>query len=212
MKQHLTSVIRYQKQHALLWRELMRRPGSVGAVCASSPRLAACMASHIDPDPALPAVVVELGGGTGAITTALRASGLPAHRLVVIEHSANLARHLRQRFEGVRVICGDAADLPDMLRSSDWPADETGQPRPIAHIVSGLPLLSIPLPARRRILAAGAQALPAQGRLIQFTYALRGPSPWQQAGLHLQSRQRVLFNLPPARVDVLVHPQAALTF
>ena len=75
-----------------------------------------------------------------------------------------------------------------------------------AQIVSGLPLLSIPLPARRRILAAGMQALPAQGRLIQFTYALRAPSPWQQAGLQLLSRERVVFNLPPARVDVLAHP------
>ena len=88
----------------------------------------------------------------------------------------------------------------------DWPADEAGRPLPIAQIVSGLPLLSIPLAARRRILAAGMQALPAQGRLIQFTYALRAPSPWQQAGLQLLSRERVVFNLPPARVDVLAHP------
>ena len=54
--------------------------------------------------------------------------------------------------------------------------------------------------------AGFAQALPAQGRLIQFTYALRAPSPWQQAGLQLLSRERVVFNLPPARVDVLAHP------
>ena len=149
---HLASVFRaQQQQNALLWRELVRRPGSVGAICASSRRLAACMASHIDPHPDAPSVVVELGGGTGAITAALRASGLPASRLVVIEHSASLAQHLRQRFEGVCVIHGDAADLPRMLRGGDWPADEAGRPLPIAQIVSGLPLLSIPLPARRRI-------------------------------------------------------------
>lgn len=207
LMKHLASVFRaQQQQNALLWRELVRRPGSVGAICASSRRLAACMASHIDPHPDAPSVVVELGGGTGAITAALRASGLPASRLVVIEHSASLAQHLRQRFEGVCVIHGDAADLPRMLRGGDWPADEAGRPLPIAQIVSGLPLLSIPLPARRRILAAGMQALPAQGRLIQFTYALRAPSPWQQAGLQLLSRERVVFNLPPARVDVLAHP------
>ena len=143
-------------------------------------------------------MVVELGGGTGAITSALRACGLPARRLVVIEYSANLAQHLRQHFEGVCVIHGDAADLPAMLQRPDWPADEAGQPMPIAQIVSGLPLLSIAPPDRQRILEAGVQALPPQGRLIQFTYALRTPSPWQQAGLRLLSRKRVMFNLPPA--------------
>ena len=94
-----------------------------------------------------------------------------------------------------------------MLQRPDWPADEAGQPLPIAQIVSGLPLLSIAPPDRQRILEAGVQALPPQGRLIQFTYALRAPSPWQQAGLRLLSRKRVMFNLPPARVDVLAHPQ-----
>ena len=205
---HLASVFQSRHQHnALLWRELVRQPGSVGAICASSRRLAACMASHIDPNPDAPSVVVELGGGTGAITSALRACGLPARRLVVIEYSANLAQHLRQHFEGVCVIHGDAADLPAMLQRPDWPADEAGQPLPIAQIVSGLPLLSIAPPDRQRILEAGVQALPPQGRLIQFTYALRAPSPWQQAGLRLLSRKRVMFNLPPARVDVLAHPQ-----
>lgn len=181
----------------------MASPGAVGAVCASSRHLAARMAAHVEPDG--PAVVLELGGGTGAITAALLARGVPPGRLVVVEHAAPLARHLRQRFAGVHVIHGDAAELALLRQRPGWPADGQGQPLPVGHIVSSLPLLSIPPAARGRILAAGRQALAPDGRLVQFTYALRGPSPWQQAGLAVQVRERVLRNLPPARVDVLRH-------
>jgi hypothetical protein len=34
---------------------------------------------------------------------------------------------------------------------------------------------------------------------------MRGPSLWQGAGLVGQARERVLANLPPARIDVLGH-------
>jgi len=47
--------------------------------------------------------------------------------------------------------------------------------------------------------------LAPHGRLLQFTYAMRGPSAWQAAGLVGQARERVLANLPPARIDVLGH-------
>ena len=59
--------------------------------------------------------------------------------------------------------------------------------------------------ARHRILHAGAAVLAPHGRLLQFTYAMRGPSAWQTAGLVGQARERVLANLPPARIDVLGH-------
>ena len=56
---------------------------------------------------------------------------------------------------------------------------------------------------------AGAAVLAPHGRLLQFTYAMRGPSAWQAAGLVGQARERVLANLPPARIDVLGHGAAA---
>ncbi len=182
---------------SLFLRELVSQPLAVGAICASSPHLAARMAALVDP--ASDGLVVELGGGTGVITAALLARGVPPQRLVVVEQSARLTAHLRQRFAAVQVLQGDAADLPQLLARLD---DERRQ-LPVLHIVSGLPLLSIPQPCRGRILHAGAAVLAPQGRLLQFTYALRGPSPWQQAGLACLRRERVLANLPPARVDVL---------
>ena len=193
---------------SLFLRELVTQPGTVGAICASSPRLAARMAAWVDT--AAPGVVVELGGGTGVITAALLARGVAPERLVVIEQSAALAAHLRRRFPHIHVVHGDAAELARLAAGADWPCRGVdGAPLPVQCIVSGLPLLSIPLPVRQRILQAGAQALAPGGRLLQFTYAMRGPSLWQGAGLVGQARERVLANLPPARIDVLGHGAAA---
>ena len=188
---------------SLFLRELVAQPGTVGAICASSPRLAARMASWVDP--AAPGLVVELGGGTGVITAALLARGVAPERLVVIEQSAALAAHLQRRFAHVHVVHGDAAELAQLAQSADWPRGGDGAPLPVHCIVSGLPLLSIPPAVRQRILHAGAAVLAPHGRLLQFTYAMRGPSAWQAAGLVGQARERVLANLPPARIDVLGH-------
>lgn len=192
---------------SLFLRELLAQPASVGALCASSPRLAERMAALVDPDAA--GLVVELGGGTGVITRALLARGVAPQRLVVVEQSAALAAHLQRRFPAVCVIQGDAAQLPQWHARGQLPADAHGAPLPVMAIVSGLPLLSIPPAVRQRILLAGAQALAPTGRLLQFTYALRGPSPWLAAGLTQRHSERVLANLPPARIDVLAHGRAA---
>ena len=186
---------------SLFWRELVANPGQIGAICASSPRLAARMAAWVDPS--APGLVVELGGGTGVITQALLARGVPPERLVVIEYAPMLAAHLARRFPGVRVIEGDAAHLHRWQRDQLLPPGADGQPQPIQAIVSGLPLLSMPHPVRARIVQAGAAALAENGRLIQFTYTLRGRSPWLAADLRLHHNERVLANLPPARIDVL---------
>lgn len=186
---------------SLFLRALLAQPGTVGALCASSPRLAQRMAAWVDP--AAPGLVLELGGGTGVITAALLARGVAPQRLVVVEQSAALAAHLQRRFPHVHVLHGDAAELARLTGAPGWPRDAAGAPLAVGCIVSGLPLLSIALPQRQRILHAGAALLAPGGLLLQFTYALRAPSPWQGAGLIGQARQRVLANLPPARIDVL---------
>ena len=112
-------------------------------------------------------------------------------------------RLLAQRFPQVRVVQGDAAELALLRAAPDWPRADDGAPLPVCCIVTGLPLLSIPPDVRQRILRAGAQVLAPGARLLQFTYALHGPSPWQTAGLAGHARERVLANLPPARIDVL---------
>jgi phospholipid N-methyltransferase len=176
-------------------RELAANPRAVGAACPSSPALARRMAGLVRPD--RDDLVVELGGGTGVVTEALLRRGVAAERLMVLELAPNLARLLRERFPAAHVVCGDAADLGQHLRR--WSG---AGPARVSHVVSSLPLRSLPPEAVARILAeVGGLLAGGRGRFLQFTYALasvRHAPP----GLRRTASAVVWWNLPPARVDV----------
>ncbi len=175
----------------LLLRELIRDPAAIGAICSSSTSLANRMAAWVDPEQE--GWVIELGGGTGAITAALLRHGVAVDRLIVIEKSKRLAKHLRARFPGIHILQGDAADIGAISKGD------------VAAVVSGLPLRSMPPDAVSRVTTACATTLGAKGRLIQFTYWPRPPSPWLSAGLIQAASDMVWRNLPPARVEVFTH-------
>ncbi len=171
-------------------RELLREPRSVGAVCPSSSRLAERMAGWVNPAPG--GWVVELGGGTGAVTAALLRHGVPRERLVVIEQSPHFVHHLRKRFPKVRIFHGDAANIAHAVEGA----------RQVNTLVSGLPLRSLPESTVDRIVQACTGALSPDARVIQFTYAPRAPSAWGAAGLQRVGNEIVWHNLPPARIEV----------
>ena len=54
---------------ALFTREIWANPRAMGAACPSAPLLAGSMAARVPRD--CDGLVIELGGGTGAVTTAL---------------------------------------------------------------------------------------------------------------------------------------------
>lgn len=176
-------------------RALLSNPRAVGACCPSSPRLARAVAAAVDASTGL---VVELGGGTGAITSALLARGVPPDRLVVVERDPSLARHLRERFRGVSVIRGDAVELARLL------AHEDGGAR-AATVVSSLPMISL---SRDEVRAIGAQicaVLEHGGVLVQYTYQIALGHARVPGCFDLVAESRVWVNLPPARVEVYRH-------
>lgn len=177
-------------------RALLTNPRAVGACCPSSPRLARAVAAAVDASAA--GLVVELGGGTGAITAALLARGVPPERLVVVERDPLLARHLGERFRGVRVIDGDAAELTSLLVREDGAARA-------ATVVSSLPMISL---SRDEVRAIGAQicnVLERGGSLVQYTYQIALRHARVPGCLELVASDRVWINLPPARVEVYRH-------
>src|SRR6202453_3785635 len=92
---------------------LIATPRLTGAVAPSGRALARAMAAAAGSPP--PGLVVELGPGTGPVTQALIEAGMVSERLVLIEYDPSFCRMLERRFEGVRVIQGDAYDLPHTL-------------------------------------------------------------------------------------------------
>lgn len=186
--------IRHKAQDAWLFlSRWAKAPGRMGAVAPSSRALALAMAAEIPAAEAL-GLVVELGGGTGSITSGLLESGIAPSRLVVIERDRHLAALLRQRFKGVQVICGDAGQLPELLARH-------GITR-VAAVVSGLPLLLFPADLLERIVRGCFHVLGPQSPLIQFTYGHASPLSAESFDLSARRGPKVWLNIPPATVWV----------
>ncbi|HVY99562.1 MAG TPA: ribose ABC transporter permease [Dongiaceae bacterium] len=179
----------------LLLKLWLKNPMKIGAVAASSPELANAMARHI-PRPSGgwgEGYVVELGGGTGPVTRAILAAGVPKDRLVVVERDPTLHKHLVERYPGVRVLLGDAMHLQQLLRREGV--------TPVRAIVSSLPLLSMKKAIQHRIGAQIFAVLEPDAPLIQFTYGLFSPlKNRRRLGVSGAVQDRVLQNLPPASV------------
>ena len=176
---------------ALFAREILVNPRAMGAACPSAPALASAMAGRVPLE--REGLIVELGGGTGAVTAALLNRGVSPWKLVVVERSPTLVRHLRYRFSQLRVLQGDAAQLGQLL----------GTPRPgLNSIVSSLPLRSLPPLTTRAVIQQWRDLLESGGLLVQFTYDLRGTHARLLPGFRRVSTRIIWNNLPPARVEV----------
>ena len=171
-----------------LW---LRSPLTMGALMPSSRTLAAAIARQV---PKGKGPVIELGGGTGAITEALLDAGIKREDLYVVELDDELHAILAKRFSGVHVVKGDATELRKLLRPYRLP--------PARAIVSGLPLLSMKRSIQEAILDESFAMLPPGGDFIQFTYSLFSPVPRRELHLVGEPRATIVANFPPARVWV----------
>jgi phospholipid N-methyltransferase len=175
----------------IFMRETLRNPRAMGTGWASSSQLARAIANQVPLTQQ--GLIVELGGGTGAVTDALLQKGIAPERLVSIEQSASLADYLHKRYPTVRVIKGDALHLCDLL-GSDYQRVNT--------IVSGLPFRSIPRTVGHDIIKQIERLLPPkEGLFIQFTYDLTGRGFFLPHHFRHVSYKIVWGNLPPARID-----------
>ena len=175
----------------------LKNPLRTAAVAPSSAELAAAMIDELPDDTRR---VIELGGGTGAITRALLAAGVHASQLLVLELNEELHALLHAHFPGVHVVLGDAHSLPELARKEGYldrgPADA---------IVSSLGLLTMPPSLQREILTAALECLKPDGLLVQFTYGPVAPvaeSVVRELGLVVRRGEFVLRNVPPATVFV----------
>jgi phosphatidylethanolamine/phosphatidyl-N-methylethanolamine N-methyltransferase len=171
----------------------LRDPRSIGAVAPSGNALARLMTAHVSKTGG---PVIELGPGTGAITRALLARGVPPHRLALIENDPHFADALALRHPETILLRMDAARLGDA-------ESVFGEERACA-VVSGLPLLSMHASQVEAIVqGVFDRQLSRDGTFYQFTYAPRCPFPPSLLKrLDLQSRRvgSALLNLPPAAV------------
>jgi len=130
-------------------RSWIEKPLHMGAVMPSGRPLARTMAQYVDVDDKGP--VVELGPGTGAITSALIDRGIDQRRLVLVEYNPGFCALLRDRYPQARIVQGDAYRLRDTL----WNVLSA----PASAVVSGLPLVMKPMLTRVRLIRDAFAAL-----------------------------------------------------
>jgi phosphatidylethanolamine/phosphatidyl-N-methylethanolamine N-methyltransferase len=173
-------------------RSWIDKPLHVGAVMPSGKLLARTMAHYVDVDAEGP--VVELGPGTGAITSALVERGVDQKRLVLVEYNPSFCALLRDRYPQAKVVQGDAYRLRYTLRNV--------LSAPATAVVSGLPLVTKPMMTRLKLIRDAFVALAPGAPFVQFTYSVAPPIPKSLPGVSTEASERIWMNLPPARVWV----------
>lgn len=171
-------------------RSALSNPRRIGAVLPSSPGLGRLMSRHIDL--ASDGAILEIGAGTGVVTQTLLEAGVPRDRLYVLELDKRLAEFLQQRFPGVAIINGNAADAARLI-----PPHLVGK---ISTVVSSLPIRMFPFAVQKAITDAAFEVLTPGAAFIQYTYPAKPPLPSAALGLKAEWKGHIWINVPPAAV------------
>ena len=174
---------------AMFFRRWLANPLQMGSVVPSSAALCdriVRLASRTADE-----AILELGAGTGVISRALLAGGVPADRLIVVEIVPDMAAHLRRTLPGVLVVEGDARALPDLV-----PAHWHGR---IGTVVCGIPLVLLPRARQRQFIDAIEAVAPGRG-FLHFSYCATSPLPARRHGLTARRQAWTPLNFPPASI------------
>ena len=174
----------------------MDKPKAVGSIVPTSSVTARRMATVIDTGSGLP--VLEVGPGTGVITKAILAHGVKPENLYAIEYSPDFVAHLRRLYPRVNVIEGDAFDLDAAL----------GDKRSLTFdsVISGVPLLNFPVPARVAYLDDLLSRIPPGRPVVQLTYGPKSPIPPGLGDYTVEHFHFIIRNIPPTQLWIYRRP------
>ena len=155
-------------------------------------------------------VVVELGPGTGAVSSAITARLSPGARHLAVELDPEMAAFLRRHQAGVEVITGDARELGELLAEREI--------HRATAVISGLPWSLFDSERQQHILQQVAQAIGVNGVFTTFAYAhakpLRSARAFRRALERtfdeVQVSRMVWQNTPPAFSYICRRPRLAL--
>lgn len=169
---------------------LAKSPKTIGAVAPTSGETADLMASNITRPNALP--VLELGPGTGAITSAILHHGVAEKDLYAVEFNPKFCRDLRARLPQAHIVEGNAFELDTALAHL---AEQN-----FDCVISGLPLLNFDRAMRLQFLKGALKRVPVGRPLVQFSYGIKAPIEVDDPNIKVAKSRWVIKNLPPTRV------------
>jgi len=174
----------------------LKFPNRVGGIWPSSRALAEVMVSPVNFNVAK--TVVEIGPGTGPITSVIVDRLQPATRYVGIELNGEFCRMLAEQFRGLQFVNDNAEHIGAILANLGMPAADA--------VICSLPWAMFDEPTQIRLLAAIRDATAPGGLFVTFAYlqGLALPSAWALRRLlkshfpAVKTTQIVWNNLPPA--------------
>lgn len=186
----------------LFFSQSLRSLSVTASLFPSSKFLASALLRHIDFENA--SVIVELGIGTGAITKEILRRLKPNAVLLGVDLNPAFVNYVRRKFPDSRLVpvVGQAERLGAML-------SRHGISRADA-IVSSLGLSAMRPAVRTNILTQAAAHLNRNGVLTQYQYLASSSLGFEEKEFlkgHFRqvATERVIWNLPPARVFTCRH-------
>jgi len=156
----------------------------IASITPSSLTLSRAMTKDLRYDTAK--IIVELGPGTGVMTTEILKKMRPRTRLLLVENDPDFCRILRERFPEAEIIEGSAKDLTTHLATRGITQ--------VDEIVCGLPLALL---KKERIFAEIAKCLSPSGTMWQLTEIPWLFLPAYKKHFHNVRFHQVLSNIPP---------------
>ena len=175
---------------ALFFRRWLANPRAMGSMVPSSASLRRIVSRAIECDP--DQIVVEFGGGTGAITQAILDAGVPPGRLWSIEIDAELAGFLKRSYPGVNVVHGDCRHADTIIGP-----ELVGK---VGTVVLGVPVVMVPFPLQQELVASCFRVLAPGRRFLQYTFCATSPLDRTKLGLSGRRVGWTPLNFPPASV------------
>ncbi len=187
--------IRRRDENLLFLKMLIKNPRGLGAVAPSSLGLCDLIAKNI----LYPKdhYILEIGAGTGRITSRLIAAGVDPSHIYVVELDLQMCIFLKEKLPGVNVIHGDARHLKSLL-----PPHVHSK---ISTVVSGIPMMNLSKDAQDAIVTSCLNVISSKGILLQFTYGPASPIDVKPYRLIKKRLGHIFFNLPPAFLWMYSH-------
>lgn len=180
----------------LFFAQFLRFPFTIGSICPSGKALTrelVEMAMSGDQEKA--GIIVDLGAGTGVVSRELLRQGIRPDNILAIDVCESFQDAFQKNCPQLRLNIGDARNLRAIISTYSRRAQ-------IRAIISSLPLKSLPGKVVASILTEIRQVLNEHKCVfIQYTYAFWKACALTRFGFHIEGKQYIAMNLPPALVE-----------
>ncbi|HDX9578362.1 TPA: SAM-dependent methyltransferase [Bacillus pseudomycoides] len=172
--------------------EYIKHPRTVGAVFASSKKLAKQMVSPINFEQAN--CIIEYGPGTGVFTEQLIQHKHNETVLLIIENNIQFYRILRDKYSNIKnvYIIHDSAEYIEKY------VKQYGISQ-VDYIISGLPFTSLSMDTSKKILQVTKEVLGEKGKFITFQYTRLKQQFFRSFFSNIEVK-KTNWNIPPAFV------------